>query len=68
MRYKSPPKSPVLKKIKMEISDDTVLMLRSDKVGCTWSGRVVPESPVMMTRIKVETDDDDFVRRGKHSR
>ena len=63
LRYKSPPKSPVLKKIKMEISDDTVLMLRSDEVGCTWSGRVVPESPVMMTRIKVETDDDDFTPR-----
>ena len=43
LRYKLQPKSP--KKIKMKTSSDTVR-----------SGREVNESPVMMTRIKKETD------------
>ena len=58
LRYKSPPKSPVLKKIKMETSNDT-----------PWSGprsgRICDRvgSPVTTTGIKIETDDDDFTPR-----
>jgi hypothetical protein len=53
LRYNSPPKSLVLKKIKIETSDnDTV-----------WSGRVVLESPVITTGIKMEIGDHDFTPR-----
>ena len=55
LRYKSPPKSPVLKKIEVETSNDT-----------PWSGprsgRIVPESPPpkspVLKKIKMETSND----------